>query len=402
MPPIADAGQDQNVGGNTLVVLVGSASSDPDGDQISFTWTQIAGEPVILADDMTPIATFTAPNVPSILTFQLTVSDDRGEQGIDFINVAVSQVLPQQLFVASFAGEVVSFREPAGLNGDVAPDTAIEVTMQTDLSFAMAVAVNSAGELIIGQEAGEPILVFDDARNVTGDIAPLRKVEGAATGLTSARPMFLKPYEPTGDILFVGDIASDMIHVFENVSTAAFDGDIAPVRTFTSTANNFQNPWSLSMRRDTLYVANRVDNNVIAFENASKIQGDVASRVISANDFTNVRGVFVTPSDALDILLVVDATNNQLYVFDDASMISGNGLIPDRIITVTGAVSLWSVVVDVNGDGYVIDSGGIIHIIDNILAADGNVTPIGTITGANTRLTMPIRAFILPETIISP
>jgi hypothetical protein len=59
------------------VVLDGMASFDPDGDPLTYSWTQTAGPSVILTGANTSTPSFTAPPITSqtTLTFQLTVSD---------------------------------------------------------------------------------------------------------------------------------------------------------------------------------------------------------------------------------------------------------------------------------------------------------------------------------------
>lgn len=77
-PPLADAGPDQTKDEGTLVTLDGTASSDPDGDVISYSWIQISGPTVTLSDPNSATPGFTAPLVGAggaTLVFRLTVSD---------------------------------------------------------------------------------------------------------------------------------------------------------------------------------------------------------------------------------------------------------------------------------------------------------------------------------------
>jgi len=92
-PPLADAGTDQTVNeGETPVTLNGSASSDPDGDALSFSWTQLSGTPVTLSGATTAAPSFTAPLVGpanDTLTFQLAVDDGLGGNHTAPVNVTV-------------------------------------------------------------------------------------------------------------------------------------------------------------------------------------------------------------------------------------------------------------------------------------------------------------------------
>ena len=93
-PPVADAGVDQTVDEGTVVMLDGSASSDPDGEALNLMWVQTAGPTAMLSDATAPRPMFTAPRVGrtgAVLTFELTVSDGL-ESRTDTVDVAVRNV----------------------------------------------------------------------------------------------------------------------------------------------------------------------------------------------------------------------------------------------------------------------------------------------------------------------
>lgn len=76
--PVADAGEAQTRNEGSMVGLDGSASSDPDGDTISYLWHQIGGPAVTLDDPTTVRPSFAAPYIASTtpVTLQLTVTDN--------------------------------------------------------------------------------------------------------------------------------------------------------------------------------------------------------------------------------------------------------------------------------------------------------------------------------------
>ena len=94
-PPVAEAGDDQDIFEGSLVELDASASSDTDGSIVSYSWQQIdnSGHSITLSDPSTTKPSFTAPKVAAgtslILIFELTVTDDRGKSSQDSITLSL-------------------------------------------------------------------------------------------------------------------------------------------------------------------------------------------------------------------------------------------------------------------------------------------------------------------------
>ena len=74
--PVADAGTDRNVNLSSTLNLDGTASYDPDGDDLTYMWELTSGETVILDDPTSATPTFTAPDKDATLKFELVVTDE--------------------------------------------------------------------------------------------------------------------------------------------------------------------------------------------------------------------------------------------------------------------------------------------------------------------------------------
>jgi hypothetical protein len=88
---IAEAGPALDVARNTATALDGSGSSDPDGDKLTYRWTQVSGPDVTGgAGFLTGVSpAFTAPLDVSTLFFDLTVNDGNGDSAADRVQVNV-------------------------------------------------------------------------------------------------------------------------------------------------------------------------------------------------------------------------------------------------------------------------------------------------------------------------
>jgi len=112
-PPVADAGPNQIGVAAGTIQLDGSASYDPDGDPITFQWTQQSGTQVTLANPTTSRPTFTAA-AGQTYDFLLVVKDNHGGQGQARVRVSTNAAARAEIvfFTATpsqiTAGQVVT------------------------------------------------------------------------------------------------------------------------------------------------------------------------------------------------------------------------------------------------------------------------------------------------------
>ncbi len=94
--PVARAGDDIACNQGDIVVLDGTASMDPDGDTIQYSWRlaphmEAMLTNVVLIDADTARASFTAPNLPVAPEFELTVTDPDGLSDTDSVRVNINR-----------------------------------------------------------------------------------------------------------------------------------------------------------------------------------------------------------------------------------------------------------------------------------------------------------------------
>jgi hypothetical protein len=92
--PVANAGPDQTRNAETTVQLDGTASTDPDNDPLTFTWSQLSGPTVTLSNVHSATPTFVGPHVAiaTTLTFQLLVEDGFGGTASTDVHVTLLPV----------------------------------------------------------------------------------------------------------------------------------------------------------------------------------------------------------------------------------------------------------------------------------------------------------------------
>jgi len=194
--PVADAGAAQRVGAGTSVSLDGSLSFDPDGDSVTFAWTQVTGPAVDLLDADSARPSFVAPFVAavSVLSFELVVSDGTS-QATDRVEVTVDPGNRAPIANAG-ADRTVHEGDAVTLDGSGSSDPDAD-----PLTYRWA------------QVAGPPVVLSD---------------------LASPRPSFHAPeVTSTGDTLTFELVANDGIldSSPDRVSVSVLDQGSAPVCT---------------------------------------------------------------------------------------------------------------------------------------------------------------------------
>jgi hypothetical protein len=125
--PVANAGTPQVVPSGTTLSLNGSLSSDPNGNAITYAWTQTAGTAVTLTGANTANPAFTAPTlVPGspndVLTFSLVVNNGFNSSVAAITTVTVESVVAQPPIASAGAAQTVASDAVVSLNGSGSTD----------------------------------------------------------------------------------------------------------------------------------------------------------------------------------------------------------------------------------------------------------------------------------------
>lgn len=135
------------IAGDT-VYINGFGSYDPDGDQITYSWSQIIGSKVSLSDANSAVTSFVAPSVSSstIITLRLIVSDGQDVSEPSFASLTVSPLptLRIDILPAIYPNEINTNKDNETISVAILGSDSVSVSdiVQDDITFGPNSAVS--------------------------------------------------------------------------------------------------------------------------------------------------------------------------------------------------------------------------------------------------------------------
>jgi len=217
--PTANAGANQTVNESTPVTLIGSGT-DSDGTIASYAWTQTGGPTVALTGANSASASFTAPATMTgtVLTFKLTVTDDKGATGSATTTVTVNHVN-----IAPTAN--------AGANQTVNENTTVSLSgsgTDVDGTIASYAWVQTSGPSVTLTNANTATASFTAPATMTGTVLTFKLTvtddkgaTGTATTTVTVNHVNRPPTVDAGK-----DQVVNSSHVFLHGSATDIDGKV--------------------------------------------------------------------------------------------------------------------------------------------------------------------------------
>lgn len=414
--PVANAGPAQQVGLGQQVFLDGSKSRDPDGDPIRYLWRQTSGIAVSLIDSTSASPQFLSPNSEGVLTFTITVRDNRGGSSADgTVVLVVSATQPpsanagadQVVGVSSnvtlhgsgsdpFGGPVIfSWRQYSGsptvtLSDPGSPQpTFTAPAAATTLGFELTVTDDdnrSALDSVTVTVQGVPPVVtptlyvlnsnsasgWRNPHAANGDVTPDLHILPDNAQFASPRDIVV---DSRGALMVANRGSSITIYNAGNQN-----GAVSPDRSVQGAATGLEGPVSLAIgpSKDILFAGDIRQDGIISFDGVSRddFDGDVPlARMFWMQNY-ELQPAQAVYDESRDMLYVIETTLNQILVYHGASALNGASSWNRTIKHSDGSVVLTNVFVDAGSDRlYVVSlDDREIYVWDNasaVTAADG-------------------------------
>ena len=90
-PPAADAGPDASVSKNAAFDLDASRSSDPNGNPLTYLWTQVSGPSATIQNPRSVRTRVNAIGTEGTAVFRVTVTDSVGAASTDEVRMTITK-----------------------------------------------------------------------------------------------------------------------------------------------------------------------------------------------------------------------------------------------------------------------------------------------------------------------
>lgn len=201
-PPSVMAGADLDVAAGAACALDGGQCTDPDGDTLTFTWTQLGGPDVTngagALSGQTP--SFTAPAEITTLLFELVVHDGTESSAPDTVQINVMEDPAHAFFVS-----------PGGSDGAAGTRAAPFRSLQVAIDSAAASGAGADVYAAAGTYTGRAVLA--PGVSVYGGFDPMTWTRWSGSDTTRI--------EADDSIAVLGDSVSDL--VLERLTVMAAD-----------------------------------------------------------------------------------------------------------------------------------------------------------------------------------
>ena len=420
--PIANAGQDQKKKLITLVTLNGSASSDADGNALTYNWTltgRPTGSTATLSNATSVNPTFT-PDVGGVYTASLVVNDGTVSSSADTVTVTAGFLVPEYDPLRTADGCSATYLRTAGSStGEtfISATTGTETINYTSGPLTGKITINTVTSDGEGSHTtyndGTSLKLLRSVDATTNDTMSTDCALTAHPAILSFDIVYNKmlvdgPFSTVNTV--TSACRSEAATVLFTIQDVTVQGTLYPDAIIWWWMANPKQPYQ------TLNAPALTGFGITAFPTSTDTGGFAVTDVdiLGPDGFVAHVGIIAGTGATEEVAertsqtcsspvtrlatpvgVAVDAINNEIFVTNLAnnsvtvySRTANGSVAPTRTISgaATGLSSVGTIAVDIANNEIVVANEGNKSITVYSRTANGNVAPIRTISGAATGL----------------